>query len=300
MVGQDNRCDRTWWLLGIALTLLGTAILAWGRDASTPRGMIYRIQAPAAPTPSFILGTIHSEDPRVLDLPAPVRSAFELSPGFVLEVVPDAQAIIKSMITMNYTDGRTLKEVLPTDLYRRTAEALQELGMTPEAFKDFKPWAVVTLLSLPPAEKGEFMDLALYRTAVDAGKEIKGLETMEEQLGVFDGLSESDQIALLEEALDSRAEMPALFEELIQAYLAQDLETLMELSERYLQGGDPRLAALFRETAVDSRNRRMAERLGPLLEQGGWFVAIGALHLPGEKGVLHLLEEQGFEVTPHR
>jgi uncharacterized protein YbaP (TraB family) len=299
MVGQDSRCYRTWWLLGVALYLLGGAFLAWGQDAATPRGMIYKIQAPDTPPPSFILGTIHSEDPRVLDLPAPVRSAFERSPGFVLEVVPDAQAIIKSMITMNYTDGRTLKEVLPPELYRRTAEALQELGMTPEAFKDFKPWAVVTLLSLPPAEKGEFMDLVLYRTAVDAGKEIKGLETMEEQLGVFDGLSESDQIAFLEEALDSRAEMPTLFEELIQAYLAQDLETLMELSERHLQRGDPRLAALFRETAVDSRNRRMAERLGPLLEQGGWFVAIGALHLPGEKGVLRLLEEQGYEVTPH-
>lgn len=294
-----GRRVRVWWLLGVLCVFAATTGPAWGRDAQASSGILYRVQSPATATPSFLLGTIHSEDPRVLNLPESLRTAFDASPAFALEVVPDAQAIIKSMVTMTYTDGRTLKEVLPADLYRRAAEALAELGMTPAAFDDFKPWAVVTLLSLPPAEKGEFMDLVLYRAAVDAGKEIKGLETMEEQLAVFDSLSETDQIALLRETLDSRDQMPAMFEDLIQAYLAQDLDALMERSELYLQDGDPRLAALFREAAVDSRNRRMAERLPPLLDQGGWFVAVGALHLPGEKGILRLLEQRGYEVTPH-
>jgi uncharacterized protein YbaP (TraB family) len=121
---------------------------------------------------------------------------------------------------------------------------------------------------------------------------------MEEQIGIFDTMSEEDQIALLRETLDAQPQMPALFEDLIRAYLAQDLDALMARSERYLQDGDPRLAALFREAAVDSRNRRMAERLEPLLDQGGWFVAVGALHLAGEGGILHLLEERGYQITP--
>jgi hypothetical protein len=272
---------------------------AWCQDEPAHGGILYQIQSPTASAPSFLLGTIHSEDPRVLALPEPVRAAFAASPRFALEVIPDAEAILKSMITMTYTDGRTLREVLPPDLYGRTAQALGNLGMTPNAFADFKPWAVVTLLSLPPAQDGDFMDLILYRTAIGSGKEIKGLETMEEQLAIFDTMSEEDQIALLKETLDARPQMTALFEDLIRAYLAQDLDTLMARSERYLQDGDPRLAALFREAAVDSRNRRMAERLEPLLHQGGWFVAIGALHLPGEAGVLHLLEKSGFQVTPY-
>jgi len=272
---------------------------AWCQNEPAPSGILYQIQSPTASAPSFLLGTIHSEDPRVLALPDPVRAAFTASPRFALEVVPDAEAILKSMVTMTYTDGRTLREVLPPDLYGRTAQALGSLGMTPNAFADFKPWAVVTLLSLPPAQNGDFMDLILYRTAIGSGKEIKGLETMEEQLAIFDTMSEADQIALLKETLDARPQMTALFEDLIRAYLAQDLDALTARSERYLQDGDPRLAALFREAAVDSRNRRMAERLEPLLNQGGWFVAIGALHLPGEGGVLHLLEERGFQVTPY-
>lgn len=299
MVLRDKRRYPGCWLLGILIALVAPAILGRGPDIPAQRGVLYQVQSPVAGAPNYLFGTIHSEDPRVLDLPVGVRSAFESSPGFALEVVPDAEAIIKSMVTMTYTDGRTLKEVLPPELYRRTAEALGGLGMTPAAFADFKPWAVVTLLSLPPAEKGEFLDLSLYRAAKDAGKAIRGLETMEEQLAVFDGLGEADQITLLEETLDGRDQMPALFTDLIQAYLAQDLDALLERSERHLQDGDPRLAAMFWEAAVASRNRRMAERLRPLFDEGGWFTAIGALHLPGEEGVLRLLEASGYRVSPY-
>lgn len=292
------RC-RIPWLPWILLASVAAASLTWARETATAQGVLYRVESAPAQAPSYLLGTVHSEDPRVLAVPESVRSVFDASPGFALEVVPNAEAIIKSMVTMTYSDGRTLKAVLPSDLYERTAEALEALGMTPNAFEDFKPWVVVTLLSLPPAEKGEFLDLALYRAAVEAQKTIRGLETMEEQLAIFDGLDELDQIALLRETLDARHQMPAMFEDLIRAYLAQDLDALMERSELHLRGSDPRLAALFRESAVDSRNRRMAERMRPLLDQGGWFIAVGALHLPGEQGLLRLLEAQGYSVRAH-
>lgn len=290
---------RAWWLRWVLLALVAAPSLTWGRDTAAGQGILYRVESAIATTPSYLFGTVHSEDPRVLALPESVRSAFDASPGFALEVVPDAEAIIKSMVTMTYTDGRTLKEVLPPDLYERAAEALAGLGMTPAAFEDFKPWALVTLLSLPPTQKGEFLDLVLYRTAAEAQKTIRGLETMEEQVAVFDALSEADQIALLRETLDARHQMPAMFEDLIRAYLAQDLDALMERSEQYLRDGDTRLSTLFREAAVDSRNRRMAERMRPLLDQGGWFIALGALHLPGKQGVLRLLEARGYSVSPH-
>lgn len=269
-----------------------------GADATVDgRGVLFEIRAPGAAEPSYLLGTIHSEDDRVVDLPASVREAFDASPRFALEVVPDAAAIIKSMVTMTYTDGRSLRDVLPADLYRETSTALSELGMSEEAFKDFKPWAVVTLLSVPASETGEFMDMALYRSAVAKHKRIEGLETIEEQLAVFDDLDESDQVGLLRETLASRGQMPQMFEELVGAYLSRDLGALLRLSERYLQDGDPRLAALFREAAIESRNRRMAERMAPLLDQGGWFIAIGALHLPADGGVLARLRQRGYAVS---
>jgi len=292
-----DRCGRACWLLAVLATATLTgATLA---DEAPRRGaLLYEVSAPGGQNPSYLFGTIHSEDPRILDLPGPVLTAFADSPAFALEVVPDTEAIIKSMVTMTYTDGRTLREVLPADMYPEVAAALQGLGMPPAAFRDFKPWAVLTLISVPPAGSGEFLDMQLYRKAKDAGKRILGLESMQEQLAVFDDMSESDQIALLREALGSRDELPVMFESLIEAYLARNLDTLMERSEHYLQGNDPRLAALFREAAVESRNRRMAQRMLPLFDQGGWFIAVGALHLPGVNGILSLVEQKGYRVTP--
>ncbi|UHD18383.1 TraB/GumN family protein [Thiocapsa bogorovii] len=261
------------------------------------RGILFEIHSPSGAPPSFLFGTIHSEDVRVVELPAPVREAFDRSPSVALEVVPDASAIIRAMVTMAYTDGRLLRDVLPADLYQETAAALGGIGMPEEAFKDLKPWAVATLLSSPPSETGEFLDMLLFRRAVADGKRVEGLETMTEQLTVFDALPESDQITLLRETLASRDQLPRIFEALTAAYLKRDIDELQRLSEQHLADSDPRLAALFQRVVIDSRNLRMVERMAPLLDEGGWFIAIGALHLPGDQGVVALLRQRNHRVT---
>jgi uncharacterized protein YbaP (TraB family) len=78
--------------------------------------------------------------------------------------------------------------------------------------------------------------------------------------------------------------------------LSRDLAGLVEMSERYLSSGDPVLAQRFRQRAVDERNQIMVRRMRPFLQQGGAFIAIGALHLPGRQGVLSLLEDNDFSV----
>jgi uncharacterized protein YbaP (TraB family) len=286
-------------LVGILATCHAAAAdsAAIAEAPAAPRGILYEIRPSTGGEPSFLFGTIHSEDPRVVDLPPPVRKAFDASPRIALEVVPDASAIIKAMVTMTYTDGRLLRDALPPALYLETADALGSLGMSEEAFKDLKPWAVVTMLSSPPSETGEFLDMLLFQRAVAEGKRIEGLESMAEQLAVFDTLPETDQIALLRDTLATRAQLPLIFEALIATYLDRDVEGLQRLSERHLAESDPALAALFQEVVIDSRNRRMVERMAPLLAEGGWFIAIGALHLPGDRGVVELLRQRDHGVT---
>jgi uncharacterized protein YbaP (TraB family) len=263
----------------------------------TEAGLLYEVRAQGAP-PSFLFGTIHSEDPRVTDLPPPVREAFEGSGRFAMEVLPDANAILRSMLTMVYTDGRTLEDVTGPDLYRQAVEAVKARGMNEAAIKDFKPWAVVTLLSVPRSETGEFLDMLLYRDALAAEKPVVGLESIDEQLAVFEDLSEPDQVALLKETLEAGDQLPAVFERLLEAYLARDLTELLRLSDLYLSAGDPRLAKRFRATALQARNRRMAERMRDLLDEGDFFIAVGALHLPGEGGILARLRAAGYQVNP--
>lgn len=275
-------------------------VLLWAGSAPAgegafSRGLLFEVQAEGGGA-CWLFGTIHSEDARALDLPAPVQGAFDGAGTLILEVVPDAQAILESMVTMVYTDGRGLESVLGPELYGEAVEAVAELGMTEAAIRDFKPWALVTVLSVPSGATGEFLDLRLYRLAVSASKPVLGLETIDEQLAVFEDLSEADQISLLRETLAVRDQLPALFERLLTAYLARDLGGLQHLSEEYLKGGDPDLARRFHAAAVDVRNARMAERIAPMIAQGDCFIAVGALHLPGEGGILERLAGQGFAI----
>jgi uncharacterized protein YbaP (TraB family) len=286
-------------LRSIPQGVLALALFAWwvlaAAQTSTEVGLLFEVRS-ADSTPSWLFGTIHSEDPRVTELPRPVRSAFSNAERFAMEVVPDAEAILKSMVTMVYTDGRTLKDVVGPDLYGDVVEAANAREMSEAAIRDFRPWAVVTLLSVPPAETGEFLDMRLYKDALAEGKPVVGLESIDEQLAVFENLSESDQVLLLRETLEAGDQLPGVFQRLIDAYLRRDLAELLRLSDLYLSAGDPLLAERFRAAALDVRNRRMAERMMDLLEEGGYFIAVGALHLPGKDGILNRLRAAGYQV----
>ena len=258
-------------------------------------GLLFEIDATeAGGAPCYLFGTIHSEDPRVLALTAPTQAAFDRSAVFIMETIPDTQAVIRAMMAMVYTDGRGLAGVAGRPLYDQTVKALAERGMAEEAIKDYKPWAAATLLGMPEAGTGEFLDIRLYKAALAAGKQVQGLESIEEQLAVFDTLTEEDQIALLRETLEARATLPEVFARLLEAYLSRDLARLERLGDEYLGRGDPQLAARFRHAALEARNQHMTDRMLAYLRVGGCFIAIGALHLPGEEGVLSRLARAGF------
>ena len=134
------------------------ALLPWiavlAAEATWERGLLFEVRSQARGS-SYLFGTIHSENERVMDLPPPVRSAFDGSSNFAMEVIPDAEAIRRSMVTMVYTDGRSLALVVGRERFREIVEAMKSRGMSEEAIKDFKPWAIVTILSLPPPKTGE-------------------------------------------------------------------------------------------------------------------------------------------------
>jgi uncharacterized protein YbaP (TraB family) len=263
--------------------------------ATFAQGLLFEVRSEANES-NYLFGTIHSDDGRVLDLPRQVITALDGSRSFVMEVIPDADAILHSMLTMVYTDGRTLEGVVGRYRFRKVVKAIESRGMSEEAIKDFKPWAIVAILSLPPARTGDFLDLHLYKSALASGKPVIGLETIDEQLAVLDGLSESDQVELLNETLKALEQLPAVHERLLETYLKRDLDELMRLANEYLHAADSEVGERFKEAALDVRNKRMAERMVPLLRKGGHFVAIGALHLQGEGGILARLKASRFEV----
>ncbi|MDZ7788333.1 MAG: TraB/GumN family protein [Halofilum sp. (in: g-proteobacteria)] len=285
----------------LALLLVCLLLPAGGSAAPVHAdGVLWEVQGPGETQPSHVFGTIHSDDPRVLDLDPAIERAFRSSRQYAFEL--DFDADIRQTMAQAMFDRAppTLEEQLGDDDWRRARSAAQARGVPVNALQSMEPWALAITISLPPMDPAATLDRVLFQRASDLGRPVHGLETAKEQLSLFDDLPEHDQLDLLRATLDL-AEQEALapmFESLTAAWLRGDLAALMEISESNPMLPDGERNDAFTKKVVDERNERMVERMQPLIERGGAFVAVGALHLPGERGVLRLLEEAGYTVTP--
>lgn len=254
-------------------------------------GLLWRISgAPAGA--SYVFGTMHIADPRALKVADAVQTPLSASAVLALEVILDDAASRTLSRAMFYGDGRRLSQLVDAASFASIARHLADYGVPAAHAEVMKPWAAFTTLSMPVGASGAPLDIQLMNTARQAGQQVQGLETVDEQLAVFESLSEAEQISMLREVDCHYATFQQELDALVEAYVARDLAALVAQATRYesAEKGD------FLDKLLWQRNVRMAARMAPLLAAGHAFIAIGALHLPGERGVLHLLETQGYQL----
>jgi len=267
------------------------------------KGLLWKIEAPGSPsttdTPDYLFGTMHSDDPRIATVPVKVQQALTASDSFCMEMVPDMTAMMTMSKSMLLTDGKTLQAVIGDQLFKQLTPLMMKRGIPAQALAMFKPWAVFLTLSVPPQKTGMFLDLVLYENAKQQHKPVCGLETAEEQVSVFEGTPLEDQILLLQQMVKYPYAQDKQLEQLTEKYLARDIGGLVALSQEFDDATpqEQKSAEAFLLRLIDDRNARMVERMLPRLQQGSAFIAVGALHLPGEKGILQLLTERGYTVS---
>ena len=265
--------------------------------AADEKGILWRIEG-AASQPSYLLGTIHSDDARVTNVPASVSHAFQRADSFSGEIKMDLPSLMQASQATLLSDGQSLEQLVDAALYKQTVQLLESYCMPELVVQRMKPWAAAAALSLPRPKTGMFLDMTLYHQAAAAGKRVYGLESITEQVGAMESMSLELQVTMLRDAVAQHHQVDQLIEQLITAYLRRDLKALESISNAAMQNGDERVAEMFSTEVVDRRNYRMLERMQPRLREGNAFVAVGALHLPGEKGLLNLLRNKGYRVSP--
>lgn len=274
---------------------LGWLAVLVGFSSACPAQVFYSVHSPEGGH-NWLLGTIHSEDERVLDLSPVLEQALEQADTVALELVPDQATLDRLARAMRLPEDQRLSERLDSCLYRRVAGALRERGIEADAIDRLRPWAAAMALAQPPVESGRFMDMALAEHARQHGAATVGLETVEEQLAFFTGLDHDVHLRLLENSVAADEHRAERLEALMQAYLDGDIERLVDLAERQMAQLSEPVRSRFRREGIVERNREMARRAQPLLDRGRTLIAVGALHLPGEEGLIALLREQGNRV----
>lgn len=267
-------------------------------DILHPHGLLWKIEKPGI-RPSYLYGTMHVSDERVTRLPVKVETAFVTAQQFVMEMVLNFKAIGLVSSASFFNDGNSLAAIMSPEDYRQLNQLLaKRLQLTEDAVRYMKPWAVLMTLMMPADQQmGDApLDMQLFRRAAQQGIPVAGLETPQEQVDVFDKVKLSDQVWLLNRAVEEIDKTDAQWDGMLKAYLQRDLAELVLIQQAAMYA-DSEIDDLFMERLVDKRNQLMAERMQPYLQKGQAFIAIGALHLPGENGVLHLLEKQGYSVA---
>jgi uncharacterized protein YbaP (TraB family) len=292
---QNKLTERCILLLKIVV-LQAISLSVQGQDTLFDRGLLWRIEKQGYPS-SYLLGTIHSEDKRVLELPTVVSQKMQEVDTLVLEAPVGEWAGAASLQTMLFDGDTRLSEVLSPELYKRTIKAMVDSGYPKKAADRLKPWAVSITLSVPRPKTGLFLDRYLAEEARKYTKAVKSLETVTEQLAILNGFSLDEQITMLEDTLRDLPQISGFHEALIQAYLKSDLRSLVEISEQAMGMGSKSLVEKVRHRLIVERNVRMVQRLEPMLRRESLLVAIGALHLPGRSGLLALLAGRGYSLT---
>jgi uncharacterized protein YbaP (TraB family) len=200
-----------------------------------------------------------------------------------------------------------LGPVLTADLEREARTINPDVTL--DVMNRLQPWAAAALLlELEDQRKypdASALDTILFERGTAAGKETGGIETLDEQLAVFDKFSTAEQVAMVKDTIRQlrafRAQRRSPSDYFAQLYLAGDLDQLVtELNKLDASGDDPKLTAKFMDLLLYRRNATMAARIIQRLREHpdtSCFFAIGAAHLQGDKGLLASLKKAGFRLT---
>jgi uncharacterized protein YbaP (TraB family) len=276
------------------------------------QGTLFKISRAGTPA-SYILGTLHLADGRLVAQAEARMPMVREARTVVLELKPERDGSFGAAsgrgrrATANAArpkPTRKLSDLLRPAEIQRLKQALARRSIAPAVADVISPAALVFLLDQPTCEPrgpSRSMDQVISETARAAGREIIGLETLQEQLGAFEVLTREEARDVLLAAL-AQADVAGVVQDTsIRLYLQRKggvLLTWTRLPKPLPALGGPPTPQRFLDELITVRNGRMADRLKPLLMRGGVFVAIGILHLPGEQGVLNRLKQDGYAIEP--
>jgi uncharacterized protein len=299
----------------VVATLLSWATAATGADicpdnsnytpvvARSSTALAYRI-TDCKGHESVIVGTLHSSDKRIIAATAYVRPYITdaLVTWFELIRHPSDEKMVAKYMFLDPHEKEGLKDMLGEDDFAALVKRIHTRApqLAEGYINRYEPWAAAIILqSMSIDMSGVVMDDQFQQLAIAHKRPVRALETIESQFKLFETLSRSEQITMLRQAIHEFDEGEKLNAELVRTYLEHNLIAIAELSRKAFRDMPNQTVAKMLELAlVTDRNRAFARKLIPSLKRGKAFIAVGALHLPNEDGVLRAFERAGFGVYP--
>ncbi|HMN06481.1 MAG TPA: TraB/GumN family protein [Flavobacteriales bacterium] len=279
----------------ISLALFFLPMVAWAQP--TTKALLWKIDGPGGGSASYVVGTVHSRDARAYtQVPQLLLIMQDLDAvAGELDLVENMSGAMGALKVMMMPPGTELADLLPKRKVERVNKAVRDkLGPMAPMMARVKPFFLMAMLSETEmrTDSAMVLDQYLQVKAQEMGKDVLGVETMEEQLRAVDDLPLKDQAEMLYESVRKGFDRKVI-ERMMEAYAAQDLDKLAA----YVNGSG--MSQKVGDRLLTERNGVMATRMDSLMREGRTFLfALGAGHLPGRDGVLAQLRAMGYAVVP--
>lgn len=268
-------------------------------EEGTNNSLLWQITGNGLKDTSYVFGTMHLIDKEHFYFPESLRNLIKSSDLVVLEIGEELNNPLKALSLLQLDEGQSLFDYFTDEQEETIFTWVQDnMGLNKvqfeAAFGKMKPFVLVSLgAEMDVAENGESYEKTIMEIQSKNGIPLKGLETLEDQIGVFDNFTDEEQASMVMETIRMSGEEDTTMELMIDLYTRQNIDSLHLLIQ---QEGET--LADKEDELLNNRNHNWIPKINQMVKGKTVFIAVGAGHLAGEQGVLQLLREEGYKVTP--
>jgi uncharacterized protein YbaP (TraB family) len=281
--------QRFLFLFLLVVTAAGTSAQTPGRENYQ---LLWKISGPGVKSPSYLFGTMHVRDARAFDFSDSVLAKVDACKAFAMEVHPDSlmSSVLETLFGSAPPEDQLSKNLSPQEYKKLDSLTQLRTGTSLRKFKTPTEMSLYLIQRNLKKDSSAFLDAWLYAQARSQGKKILGLENPKDQLALLQDASPA-MIADLTKALgQDTAVLKRWTNTLLDAYRSGDIALIDKLT--HSQSG------IQDALKLETRNEVMASRISTEAKRQSTFIAIGAAHLAGTKGVIELLRKKGFKLVP--
>jgi uncharacterized protein len=286
-------------------------IKAAAASVSNGEGLLWKIEKPGL-QPSYLFGTMHSTDPRLERQINRIKPLIAKSKSVAVEISELVTPGKKEAASLEIAkagvarSGNALEALYPPDNRFIVEASLLQRGISRDRAERLEVWFLIVALSTPLCERERralgliSVDEKIGLAGSKSGRAVIGLEKLEDQIAVLRQIGGWNAPAALIATARGAAQIANMRETMTQAYIGDrlgEVAALSRLSEILSGEAQSGESARFTKSLLDDRNLVMRDNSLPLLQKGGAFIAVGALHLPFESGLVSLYRKMGYRVT---
>lgn len=267
------------------------------------KSLLWKIEGNDIAAPSYLYGTIHMINAEDYFLPDGTLSALDASDQMVFEIdmneMNDMSAIMGIMGQAFMKDGKTLSDLLSAEDYQLVSDHFKKIGLPLMMLERIKP-AFLSVFAADMDPQGmqngsiKSYEMEFFKMAEETSKPVAGLETIEYQMSVFDQIPYEDQAQMLIDAIKSGDSGADQFKQMVEIYKAQDIQGMISMFEE----DETMSSGNNNDLLLVQRNKNWIPIMSEMMKTQKVFFAVGAGHLAGKDGVIHLLRKAGYKLTP--